>query len=314
MLFLTLMNPLKKIAKNPFVLAPMDNVTDLAFRELAEKNGALYTVSELTSVEALIRENVPKYRYMRGNLKFNCVQLFGNDEKMFKHAIEKIENEVDMIDINFGCPSPSLINNFCGAYLLKKPEKIASIINSVVKSTSKPISAKIRLGYDKKEHIVISKIIEDSGADLITVHGRTAKQKYSGIADWNSIFQVKSNVNIPVIGNGDILKEDDILDKIGLVDGIMIGRGAMGNSFIFKRLKYFMQKSKKLDYDRKDIQKKDFDFYLKRLDEIDLYKKDLKVQMQAMWFFKGIEGAKDLRINICKDRNITNTMSVIKKF
>lgn len=310
------LNLKKQLKKNPFLLAPMDLVTDICFRELCEENGASYTCCELTSVDALIRQKVPKYRYARENLKINCIQLFGSNPNSFPKALEEVKAEADIIDINFGCPSNNVTKNNSGSALLKDPKNVGKIIQALVNNTNLPITAKIRLGYTKTNFIDIAKEIEDIGASLITLHGRTAKQKYSGNANWDAIKELYEKINIPLVGNGDIKSEEDI-DKYlhSHCDGLMIGRAAIGNPLIFKRFQYYFKTGEKLEIeDIKKAKKELFIKYLKKLEKIDFYKKDFKIKQQSMWFTKGIEGSKELRCAICDEKKLDKIIDMIKKF
>ncbi len=308
-------NPKKLIKQNPFVLAPMDDVTDIAFRELCEQTGAAYSTTELTSIDALIRDKVFKSRYEKGNLKTNSVQLFGSNPDTFVKAAKYVQNEADIIDVNFGCPSATVTKNDAGSSLLKDPKNVSKIISNLVNEIDNPITAKIRLGYEKTNALEIAKEIEDAGAELIAVHGRTAKQKYTGKANWEEIEKIYSNLNIPVIGNGDVSKEEDIDDKLhSKCDALMIGRAAIGNPFIFQRFNYYNKNKKKLEFDPKQKQKELFSEYLKKLDGREFANINLKISRQAMWFFKGIEGARELRTKLVHERDIEKIKEIIKKF
>lgn len=307
---------LKKIIKTkPFLLAPMDAATDIGFRELCEENKASYTTTELTSTEALIRDKVPKYRYEKSNLKINCIQLFGSNPQSFKNALPTIEDEADIIDINFGCPSPSLTKNNSGSELLKNPKLIGEIVSTVVNNTKKPVTAKIRIGYDKNDSLKITKQIEDAGADLITIHGKTTKQKYSGETDWTAIKNTFEKTNIPLVGNGNI-KEEKQIDKYlnSHCDALMIGRAAMGNPFIFEQFNYYKKNKSILQFDKKEKQKELFFKYLKKIENIPFYNRTIKIRMQAVWFFKGILGSRNLRCNIMKTKDVDEIVDLIKKF
>lgn len=308
-------DPKKLIKENPFVLAPMDDVTDIGFKELCEEKGSAYTISELTSVDALVRDKVFKSRYERGNLKTNCVQLFGSKPETFVEAAKKIEAQVDIFDVNFGCPSPTVTNNDSGSSLLKDPKNTGKIIEKLVKNIDKPITAKIRLGYSKTTYKEVAKEIEDAGAQLIAVHGRTAKQKYTGNANWDAIKEVYENSKIPVIGNGDIKSEEDIDAYLNShADALMIGRAAIGNPLIFERFNHYHKTGEKLEFDPKTTQKKLFNQYLKKIKKHEFYNFPIKVQRQAMWFFKGIEGVKELRTQISKTKNIDEIIELVEKF
>lgn len=304
----------KLIKKNPFVLAPMDDVTDIAFRELCEKKGASYSTTELTSIDALVRDKVLKSRYERGNLKVNSVQLFGSKPEVFVSAANVVLDEADIIDVNFGCPSPTVTKNDAGSILLKDPKNVGDIINKLVKNVDRPITAKIRLGYSKTTYNEVAKEIEDAGAELIAVHGRTAAQKYSGKANWDAIQEIHSKLTIPVVGNGDIACEEDIDKYLGsYCDALMIGRAAIGNPFIFERFSHYHKNKEKLNMpDYKAKQKELFVEYVQMLDKYEMYNKPLKIQRQAMWFMKGLDGAKKMRLLIQNTKNINEIIGIIE--
>lgn len=294
---------LKKLKNNPLVLAPLDAYSDLSFREICEKYCG-YTVSEMVSSDALVREKVPKYRFERGELKFNVVQIFGSDAQTMAESTEFLEDEADAIDINFGCPSPRLSKNEQGSALLKNPEKIEEIVEKVVKTTKLPVSAKIRVGYNNYNHLEIAKKVEDANADLITVHGRTKKQGYSGEANWDKIFDIKDELRIPVIGNGDV-KENRDLEKLERVDGLMIGRAAMGNPLIFEQI---LNPKIQITFDKQKILFQEYVSKLEYYNQVNL--KSLK--LQACQFFKGFEKSKEFRINILKSKSLDDIKKVLK--
>lgn len=305
----------KLLKKNPFILAPMDDVTDIAFRELCEEQGASYSTTELTSIEALIRDKVPISRYSRGNLKINQVQLFGCNPDTFVEAAKYVGEQADSIDINFGCPSGTVTGNNSGAILLKDPKNVGQIIEKLVKNIDKPISAKIRLGYKKTTYLDVAKEIEDAGAELLAVHGRTAEQKYSGLANWDAIKEIYDNINIPLVGNGDIKTEEDIDKYLGShCDALMIGRAAIGNPMIFNQFNYYLNKKEKLIFDRKTIQKELFIKYINKLSEHEFRNENIKIQKQAMWFMKGIEGAKELRKELVQLKDKKTIIEKVNEF
>lgn len=312
------MKPSKLIKNNPFILAPMDEVTDIAYRELCEKKGSSYTITELTSVEALSRGHTYKDRYSRGNLSHNCVQLFGKNPESFTKAAEIIQDEAESIDINFGCPSPSVTNNQeSGASLLKDPKNVEKIVEKLVKHTDKPITAKIRLGYKKTTYKEVATKIENAGADLLAIHGRTAEQKYSGTANWDAIEDVYNSLErIKVVGNGDIKETKDIDDKLNIkCSALMIGRAAIGNPDIFKQFNQHY-KNKNIDNtkDIKSKQKELFKEYINLLENYDIHKKNTRISRQAMWFFKGISGVKELRKNIMEAKSVEEVLNIVEEF
>jgi nifR3 family TIM-barrel protein len=304
-----------QLQKNPILLAPMAGVTDIGFRELCEEMGASYTCSELIPIEALIRGKISKYWYEKRNLKINCVQIFGSIPESFEKAVDALKDEADIIDINFGCPAYSVTRSNYGSSLLKDPKNVGEIVSAVVKKSSVPVTAKIRLGYKSRNYLEIAREIEAAGADALTIHARTAEQKHSGSADWNSIKELHDKLKIPVIGNGDIRSEEDVDRYLNShADGLMIGRAAMGNPMIFERFKHYIPTGKKLEFDEKEMQKKLFAEYIKKLEGTELRDKLARIKFQAMWFMGRIDGAKDLRIKILSSRDTHEIIDLVERF
>ncbi len=227
--------------KNNLFLAPMAGVCDHSFRMLCLGCGAGLVYSEMISAKALSFNDEKTKRLARheGESPF-AVQIFGHEPKVMAEAAVYMEQVVgaDLIDINMGCPAPKIVNNGDGSALMKTPELCGEIVNSVKNAVSLPVTAKIRSGFDAVNAVEIAKIVEAAGADAVTVHGRTRVQQYSGRADRSVIKAVKDNLKIPVIANGDVDSResyDDMLLSTG-ADAVMIGRGAMGNPWIFSQI------------------------------------------------------------------------------
>ena len=239
--------------ENNIILAPMAGITDLPFRVICKKFGPALVCTEMVSSKAIFHNDSNTKRLMKIEKRERpvSVQIFGSDEESMEVATKYVNKIADIIDINMGCPAPKVVKNGDGSKLLLDLEKAEKIIQTVVKNAKVPVTLKFRKGWDN-EHIVaceLAKIAEKNGISAITIHGRTRSEFYSGKADWEIIKKVKESVNIPVIANGDIVDEESALNafKETNADGIMIGRAAVGNPWIFRNIIYFLQTGEKLN-------------------------------------------------------------------
>ena len=296
--------------ENNIFLAPMAGITDKAYRIICKEHGAGLVYTEMISSKAIFYndEKTKMLMNIENEKRPIAIQIFGSDPETMGYAAKEVSEIADIIDINMGCPAPKVIKNGDGSKLLLDIEKAEKIIKSVVDNTNKPVTVKIRKGWDNNNIVAVefAQMIENAGASAITVHGRTRAEFYSEKADLEIIKKVKESVKIPVIGNGDIINEETALqmfEKTG-VDGIMIGRGSFGNPWIFERVIHFLKTGEKLPEisvkEKYNVLKEHIQYEMK-------YKPELvaihELRKPIAWYTKSLPNSSEFRNNINKIEN-----------
>lgn len=310
--------------KNKVVLAPMAGICNSAFRRIAKEMGCGLIYAEMVSDKAVFYNN-PKtleMLYMTEDERPISQQIFGSDVDSFVSAAKYIYENMhpDIIDINMGCPVPKVaLHAQAGSALLKNPEKIREIVNAVVKAVPIPVTVKIRSGWDQNSinAVLVAKVCEEAGASAICIHARTRSQGYSGKADWNVIKDVKKNVKIPVIGNGDVVdcfSAEKMLQETGC-DAVMIGRACLGNPWVIKEVLTYLDSGVVID---KPTNVERIDMCLKHLS----YLSDLKIEKVVVlemrnhisWYLKGLPNANEIKNEIFKTKDLNKLKEILENY
>jgi len=311
------------VIKNQFVLAPMAGVTNEAFRIICKKMNAGLVMAEMVSDKAIGFKNERTINMTKVNEIEHPIsmQIFGGDKDSLVNAAKYIDNysDADIIDINMGCPVLKVIKSGSGSALLKDPDKIYEFVKAVVEAVKKPVTVKIRIGWDMESIncVEVAKKIEAAGASAITVHGRTRSQFYSGNADWKYIKMVKEAVKIPVIGNGDVTSIDSakkMLEETGC-DAVAIARGALGNPFLFRELNAYFDEDKIIDRpDNKEIYDTILWHHQLLLDLKGSHLALLEMRSHVAWYIKGMPGSAKIKDLCNRQTNFEDVSKILKEY
>ena len=308
--------------ENPVIAAPMAGVTDKAYRRILKEYGAGLLYSEMISAKGMMHSNKRTFDMIDASEEERpfVLQLFGSETEDMVKATRMLSDykNIDIVDINMGCPVKKVVKTGAGSRLMMHPDQAAKIVTAMKKTTDRPVTVKIRTGWDHDHINAVSfaKKMEESGADAIAIHGRTRSQMYGGVADWDIIRRVKETVTVPVIGNGDVFSPEDfiaMLEQTG-ADGVMIGRGLLGRPWLIRQCMDQLERqthdSVSLD-ERKTIIKKHMRWLVEDKGEKIA---TLEMRTHGAWYLKGLPNASKARRSVSRVRSLDGFMRIIDEY
>lgn len=299
----------QKQLENNLVFAPLAGVSDIGMRSLCSRFGAAATFSEMLSARGILHS--PKRTYpltlTSHSEKIKIAQIFGKEPEIMAQSINSpLLESFDGIDLNMGCPAPKIVKNGEGSALMKSTALASNVISACVKATNRPVSVKMRLGFDKNIAVDFARMCEESGASFITVHGRTQSQLFSGHVNLEEIAKVKASVKIPVIGNGDVVSQESYLKMLSTgVDAVMIGRGAMGKPWIFREVL-----EGKTDVNVYEVAKEHVEILRQYYDEKWL---KLYIRKHFLWYVSNVDGASKFRAELATSNDVDKSLEILKE-
>lgn len=301
---------------NQLSLAPMADITDIAYRVLCRKFDCGFTVTEMVNAHAVVHSNEESIKMTRTNVieSPSCIQFFGADKDVLVECAKILEKKCDILNFNMGCPVSKVVDINAGSAMLKDLKNTKEILSAIKNEIKIPFTVKTRLGYDNDVNIIeVANMCDDAGIDCLMIHGRTQAQGYFGNADWKSIELAKKCFCGPIIGNGDVTDEESAKKMLEFCDGAMIGRAAIGNPFIFRRANHYLETGNIMPHESIPERIQAYFDYVKLADKYEI-SDDNRLKQQAMWFTKGLLGSRELRQKLTDAKTRDDVLKIMQDF